>query len=234
VKTLTWFDLQEVLRAVGVRRDQILFVHSDVSYLGAVEGGVDMIARSLRNACDCVVVPTFNFGFCVGQPFHRMETPSTLGVLSEHVRKLGRRSSHPTESIAAWGAGSSVITCADPAFAFDPSGAFFELYRMDAMVLVLGMPDWNITASHMAEAIAGVPYRSWKEFEGMVDDKPRRILRYVRTDPKQLTTDVPIAERLRLPYVKVNYGSVSLCRMRDWVDEAVSMIQKDPYALVVK
>jgi aminoglycoside 3-N-acetyltransferase len=243
MKTLTATDAWGIMERLGVTKDDILFVHADLPHLGQLEGGVEMVTHILRASCACVVMPTFNFEFCDTGKFDIQNTPSALGVLSEAVRLRGRRTSHPTESVSAWGRGQVGITLGDVSCAYDPGGAFERLYQMDAKLLFLGVENYNETMIHYAERIAGVPYRYYRWFEGSVCNNgswsSTHCIRYVR-DMKQNVTlsSVPIAAKMDeyelMTHFKVNYGQVSICRVKDWIDIAVEMLEKNPYALVVK
>jgi aminoglycoside 3-N-acetyltransferase len=243
MKTLTRDGMWSVLDSLGVKKEDTLFVHADLTALGELDGGVEMVADTMSWACRCLVVPTFNFQYCDSRVFNVLETPSMLGVLSEYVRKNGRRSHHPTESVAAWGNGQVGITRNNPYCAYDPLGAFDELYHEDAKLLMFGVKDYNETMIHFAEVIAGVPYRYWKNFPGRVyfpgGWRDTDCKRYVRDMDINVTlSSVPIAAKMEsldlLTHAPLNYGEATICRVKDWVDVAVDMIEKDGNALVVK
>ena len=245
MKTFNLIDFRRTLNNLDMNyhKSDILFVHADLTYLGQPEGGVEMIGEVLQHHCGCVVAPTFNFTYCDTREFYVDKSPSILGVLSNYICKQGRRSHHPTESVAAWGQGQVGITKNNPACAYDEGGAFDMLYRENAKTLFLGVKDFDETMIHFAERIAGVPYRYWKLYPGRIFDNTGwhdfDCKRYVRDMDKNVQlSSVPIAEKLishgLLESVPLNYGLVSICKVRDWVDIAIDMLEKDPYALVKK
>jgi aminoglycoside 3-N-acetyltransferase len=241
MKKFTIKDLAITMGELGIKKHDLLFVHADLTYLGEMEGGIEPIGYTLHANCGCLAAPTFSFQYCDTREFNVAETSSMLGVLSNYIRKQGRRSHHPTESVAAWGQGQVGITTNNPACAYDEGGAFDMLYRENAKTLFLGVKDFDETMIHFAERIAGVPYRYWKLFPGRIYDNTGwhefDCKRYVRDRDKNVQlSSVPIAERLAkynlIETVPLNYGQVSICNVRDWVDIAVDMLEKDSYALV--
>ncbi|HEY0531584.1 MAG TPA: AAC(3) family N-acetyltransferase [Actinoplanes sp.] len=164
------------LRALGVRRDGVLLVHSSYKSLGEVIGGPQAVVEALLAATGTVVVPTHtpensdpaNWAHPPVPPawwepirsespgFDRARTPASrwMGRLAELVRTWpgARRSDHPQVSFAAVGPRAAAIvdrhSLTDGLGEASPLGA---IYRMDGQVLLLGVNHDANTSLHLGE-----------------------------------------------------------------------------------
>ena len=165
------------LRALGVRRDGVLLVHSSYKSLGHVIGGPQAVVEALLAVAGTVVVPTHNpdnsdpatwanppVPASWWEPirtespgFDPARTPASrwMGRLAELVRTWpgARRSDHPQVSFAAVGPRAAAIvgghSLTDNLGEASPLGA---IYRMDGQVLLLGVQHDANTSLHLGEA----------------------------------------------------------------------------------
>ena len=75
---LTFEQLVEGFRELGVEEGDTLLVHSSYKSLGAVDGGPQIVINALEAALGLegtLIMPTFNFGFNKGQPWDVRSTP---------------------------------------------------------------------------------------------------------------------------------------------------------------
>ncbi len=255
--TLTNLALRETFFSLHLRRGDGVLVHSALHFLGKPEGGVEMILQVLADTLGIdladpsptasegtLVVPAFNFAFARGEPFDLHNTPSIgMGVFSELVRKhpLARRTPHPLQSVAAIGRYASELADCHTLGAFDPGSAFERMVELDFKILLLGADVQAISLLHYAEQRVGVPYRYWKEFHGRVrigeQWEERTYRMYVRNldlDPKIDLHAVQqrLVDRGKWHSQAVNYGLISLCRMRDFVEVVEEFLREDPWSLV--
>src|SRR5215475_12262622 len=107
---LTFEDLVEGFRELGVARGDTLLVHSSYKSLGEVQGGPQTVVRALETALGTdqdgtLIMPTFNFDFNQGKPWDVRKTRSKMGALTEMVRMDSRakRVFHPFYSFAILG-----------------------------------------------------------------------------------------------------------------------------------
>lgn len=237
----------EALRELGIRAGDGLLVHSAVQFLGKPVGGVGMYLDALQAVIGpegTVVVPTFNFGFASGEIYDPQATPAAgMGAFSEWLRRLpqAHRSPHPMQSIAAVGLHAVDLTERDTLSAFDPGSAFERMLELDFKLLLLGADERAVSMLHYCEQRAAVPYRYWKEFTGPVRTSAglqtrtyRMFVRDLNLDP-QLTLK-PVADELerrgRWPSRQLNYGRLTTCTLRDFVDCCDRLLAQDPWALV--
>jgi aminoglycoside N3'-acetyltransferase len=242
-----------ILKAVGLQRGDGVMVHAALQFLGWPEGGAGMYYDALDEVLGLqagpgtLVVPTFNFGFAHGQPFDQAHTPSeelNAGTFPEYIRLRpeARRSPHPLQSIAAVGARADDLSGRDTSSAFDPGSAFDRMLELDFKLLLLGVSVDATSMLHYAEQRLRVPYRFWKKFTGEVRlaGRPpevrtyRMYARYLKLNPQLDYTPVQaeLERRRQWSAVTLNYGTVALCRLRDFVAAAEELIRQDPWVLV--
>ncbi|MEV6842361.1 AAC(3) family N-acetyltransferase [Actinoplanes sp. NPDC051411] len=165
------------LRALGVRRDGVLLVHSSYKSLGHVIGGPQAVVEALLAAAGTLVVPTHTpensdpaawahppvppswwEPIRIESPgFDPARTPASrwMGRLAELVRTWpgARRSDHPQVSFAAVGPRAAAVvdghSLTDNLGEASPLGA---IYRMDGQVLLLGVHHDANTSLHLGEA----------------------------------------------------------------------------------
>ena len=99
---LTFEQLVEGFRDLGVEEGDTLLVHSSYKSLGEVDGGPHTVIRALETALSTdkngtLIMPTFNFDFNKGVPWDVRKTRSKMGALTEVVRMdpRAKRVFHP-------------------------------------------------------------------------------------------------------------------------------------------
>jgi aminoglycoside 3-N-acetyltransferase len=172
-------EVERCLHSLGIGDGDTVFVHAAMKALGPLQTPNDNPFEALLGtflsivgAGGTIVVPTFNFGFCRGEPFDVQNTPGEgMGQFSEYVRKRpeAQRSRHPFQSVAAIGKQASWIAAAKSRTAFSGNGAFDRMLALDAKILFFGVP-FVETFVHIAEERAAVDYRFWKTFEADLID----------------------------------------------------------------
>ncbi len=236
----------EGLTAVGIRAGDSVLVHAAIQYLGKPVGGVDMYRQAFDKVLGpdgTLAVPTFTFVFARGQAYDPANTPSEqMGVFAEHIRTLPHavRSPHPLQSVALIGRHAAEIALLDTPSAFDPGSAFERMLDLDFTMVLLGASIRVASIVHYSEQKAKVPYRVWKSFDGTVlragsaAGTCRMFARDLALDPRNDFTPVQVLleDRGLWRQVKLNYGSVAACRLRDVVAAADDLLAKDPWALV--
>ena len=99
---LTFEQLVDGFRKLGVMQGDTLLVHSSYKSFGEVEGGPETVVRALEAALGTdkdgtLIMPTFNFDFNKGVPWDVRKTRSKMGALTEIVRMdpRAKRVFHP-------------------------------------------------------------------------------------------------------------------------------------------
>lgn len=170
-----------VLRDLGVRSDDVLWVHSGVSGIVGVAGATsaEKVATLLdgleRAVPDGVLgLPTFTYSATRGEVFDVERTPSRVGVLGEHFRARPgvRRTADPIFSSALRGAlpdrWERRLLAPHDTDCFGSHSVFGYLREADAKLLFLGVGFGSCTYVHHVEQRLGVRYRYRKAFPATV------------------------------------------------------------------
>jgi aminoglycoside 3-N-acetyltransferase len=256
MRVVTRPGLEAALRAMGLEAGDGVLCHSAVQFLGKPEDGQATYYDALANVIDIsarpgsgtLAVPAFNFEFSNGAPYNPRKTPSQgMGVFSEYVRQLpqARRTTHPMQSLAVVGAHADEFARLDTLSAFDEDSAFERMLDLDFTLLLLGADVQAVSIVHYSEQRARVPYRYWKDFSGPVfilrgDDwvEERRTYRmFVRDldlDPQLDLHPIQtmLEERRQWHTRSLNYGALTACRLRDFVQAADECLARDPWILI--
>jgi aminoglycoside 3-N-acetyltransferase len=170
MKSLSREQLVYDLRSLGLDSGQIVFVHSSLRSLGHVDGGAETVVdafQTVLGTTGTLVVPTFTFAHGrVDDPiFDPQQDRSEMGAITEAVRTRpdARRSCHLLHSVAAVGAQAEAISAVHGPSAWAADGPFWQLYELDARIVLLGVPYLRCTWFHVIEQLVQVRYRGWIE-----------------------------------------------------------------------
>jgi len=174
-------QLTAELRALGLRRDGVVMVHTRMSAIGWVIGGSETVVRALLEAIgpDGTLVAYASWqdhvynaaewpaehrdAYVADPPVFDPATGEAArdhGRIPERVRTWpgARRSDHPEASVVAVGAQAVELTADHPRDdAYGPASPFARLVAAGGQVLMLGAPLETITLLHHSEALANVP-----------------------------------------------------------------------------
>ncbi|HYW08403.1 MAG TPA: AAC(3)-IV family aminoglycoside N-acetyltransferase [Longimicrobium sp.] len=173
-------ELVDQLRALGVRRGGVLLVHASFRAARPVAGGPAGLIRALRIAVGedgTLVMPSWTGSD--EEPFDPATTPASpdLGVVADTFWRLpGVTRSDHLFAFAAAGPRAAAIT-ADPLPLppHAPASPVGRVHDLDGQVLLLGVGHDADTTLHLAELLAGVPYRVPKHCTVVRDGRPARI-----------------------------------------------------------
>jgi len=165
-KPLESQSLSEQLSDVGVARDGILFVHSSLSSIGNIEGGVNGFLDALCTvkAQGTLAMPAHSWRAVNSgsRTFSVLDTPSCVGLTCETFRLLDgvKRSLHPTHSIAALGRDADWLSQGheDAASPCGDGTPYEKLVEKSAQVLFVGTDLSSNTLFHTIETLAALPY----------------------------------------------------------------------------
>ena len=244
-------DLAEALAAVGLRRGDVVFSHSNVGFFGIPESGKDpdSVFKTIYGAFRQVigeegtlVVPAYTYSFCVMKPFDPDNTPSTCGLFTELVRLQpdARRSLDPIFSVAAIGRLSDELTRDAPAECFGPDSFWARFLEKDGIICNLNF-DASSTFIHFVEKSLGVPYRYDKLFTGDLIVRGHRwkssAIYSVQdlSNPSTVVAPEPFdqlaRERGLAKSAPVGRGSVVAIRAADCFQLLRNQLQKEPWFL---
>jgi aminoglycoside 3-N-acetyltransferase len=199
---VTRASLAADLRRLGLRRDDVVLVHTSLSRLGWVCGGPVAAVQALLDVVGTVgtvVVPTQSGDNSDPATWQRPPVPAAwwqpirdhtpaydpavtptrgMGRLPETLRTWpgALRSAHPTTSFAAvGGAAAAVVATHDLDCQLGDRSPLRTLERLDAKVLLLGAGYASATAFHLAEYRLPDPPRARNGSAVMTDDGRRWV-----------------------------------------------------------
>ena len=252
---ITSADITAALRRLGVRPHDVLFVHSDVRRLLRAEGRtrdekLATVARGLEHAVPegTLLLPTFTWSFCQGEPFDLHASPSAVGVLTEAFRRRPgvRRTADPLFSCAVKGPlpppWERRLLRPGDTDAFGPESVFAYLTQANARIALVGVDATRATLIHHVEQRERVPYRYTKAFHGMIRDgareTPATATYYVRDLDAGAENDlVPLVGELRaarvLAETQLDRGPrIGVVCAQDLVAVTTELVRQDPEFLL--
>jgi len=223
------------LRQLGVRTGGVLLVHTSFRATRPVEGGPLGLIAALRDAVGCqgtVVMPSSSEDD--DRPFDPKDTPAStsLGVVADTFWRLPDvlRSNH-AHAFAAIGPEARAITSDPlPLPPHIPESPVGRVCQRDGQVLLLGVGHDADTTLHLAELLAGVPYRVPRHCTVLQDGEPVRV-DYGENDHCCARFDIA-DEWLRMrglqSEARIGHAQARLARARDIVEVAVEHLRRDP------
>ncbi|SFT66754.1 aminoglycoside 3-N-acetyltransferase [Selenomonas sp. GACV-9] len=183
----TW---QEVLRKVGIRHGDMLYVASDASLLllearkkcgvkTATERNVFLNAwldtlQDVVGTKGTLLFPVFSWDFCHGKGFNIKNTLGEVGALNNWVlqnRVDFHRTKHPLYSFMVWGNRADELLALNNVDAWGGDSPFAYLHQNSGKMLLLNVSlQRGFTFMHYVEQAVSVPYRYMKNFRGMYTD----------------------------------------------------------------
>jgi len=145
------------------------------------------------------------------------------------------------QSLSIIGKYAADLSGRDTPSAFEHGSVFDRMLELDFKLLLLGADIEASSVTHYSELRTEVPYRYWKEFTGRVrlNDKweTRAYRMYVRDlefDPQLTAKPVQavLESKGRWSQQPLNYGFISVCRIRDFIAATDEILAKDPWGLV--
>ncbi|MDH3216298.1 MAG: AAC(3) family N-acetyltransferase [Candidatus Krumholzibacteria bacterium] len=163
--SVTKEQLVRDLRALGLKREDLLFIHSSLRSLGFVEGGPDTVIEALLEVVGdegTLLFPTFTIHGSMKETlaseefiFDPVNSPSTVGKITEIFRRRPgvRRSHHPTHSVAAMGPLAEELTRTHlkDGTNFGAGSPFGKMLEHGGKVVGLGINFGPVTYYHVYE-----------------------------------------------------------------------------------
>ena len=246
-------EITNALHAVGLYAGDVALVHSDAivaAQLPAMpdDQRLDLLLSAIESAIGAngtLVMPAFSYSFTRGEPFDVLNSPSTVGMLTERFRtRTGVcRSSDPIFSFSAKGQQAQSL-CAIPAQeCFGKNSFFAALHELNCHIVCLGCSlSGGGTFTHYVEKSHGVDYRYDKTFHGITITTDRQeaassVVYYVRdlkrdsgADLRRLNARLESQGALRSHVV----GRIRIFAVRaeDFFQTAFQMLDDDPSSLI--
>jgi len=233
-RELSTADVTEQLKLLGVRQGGVLIVHTSFRAVRPIEGGPPGLIEALRAALvdGTLVMPSWTGS--EDEPFDPPTTPASpdLGVVPETFRQLPGvlRSSHPFAFAAAGPKAEEIVSGPLPLPPHILQSPVGRVYQLDGQVLLLGVGHDANTTLHLAELLAGVPYRVPKYCTVLQDGRPVRV-DYEENDhccERFALADTWLRERGLQAEGIVGRAHARLARARDVVAVAMEHLASDP------
>lgn len=228
-------ELVAQLHALGVRRGAVLLVHTSFRAVRPVEGGPLGVIDALREALGpggTLVMPSWSGDD--DMPFDPLTSPASpdLGVVADTFwRQPGvARSDHPFALAAAGPQAERITSGALPLPPHAPASPVGKAYDLDGQVLLLGVGHDADTTLHLAELLAGVPYRVAKYCTVLQEGRPVRI-EYEENDhccARFALADDWLRARGLQREGRVGHAEARLVRSRDIVAVALEHLAHNP------
>lgn len=235
-------DFVDALKALGIKEEDTLFVHADIISFGKLrcfdrKKLSDALVGALKKAAHTIIMPTFTYSFCKGECFNVEYSPSTVGTLTEHFRKMpdSVRSLHPIFSVSISGDTSLQAVGKD---SFDKDSIFGKLHAKKGKLLFFGAPFQSCTFIHYVEQMHGVKYRYMKTFEGTIKTADReyneKVTYFVRDLEKKVNLDLlrlekHLIQKGLMKEARLGEGRLLVIDAEALFDEGSKLLAQDPY-----
>jgi aminoglycoside 3-N-acetyltransferase IV len=238
VRILEEIDKAELMRQLtdlGVIKGDVLLVHTSFRAVSPVEDGPLGLIAALRETLGprgTLVMPSWSGND--DEPFDPATSPSSpdLGVTADMFWRLAgvRRSNHLQAFAATGPLAKAILADPLPLPPHIPESPVGRVHEHDGKVLLLGVGHDANTSLHLAELIAGVPYRTPAYCTVLQDGQPMRIdygennhccIRFALADDWLRHEGLQSEGR-------VGHAQARLMRSRDVVRLAVAHLKQDP------
>lgn len=238
-------NFTQAIKKVGIRRGDIIFVHSDISSFGKiVSENKDMffdslitILKNIVGESGTIIMPTFTYSFTQDKIFDVNNSPSTVGALTEYFRKLPDvvRTIEPMLSAAVWGKQKQYFSRVGND-SFGPGSIFHKLHGLKGKILFLGTR--SCTFFHYIERMHNVPYRFEKKVKGKIRHQGRthkaELIYFARRLNRKNVSHFSIAARdleKQELFKKIRMGHSAIASVRSDIlfNEVYNNLDKDSY-----
>lgn len=248
-------DVINALKKAGIKNGDTLMVHADLARFGKLgniinkKEFVDVFIEAFLKVIGkegTLIVPTFTYSFCKNEIYDPDNTPSTVGLFTEELRKRkdAFRSIHPIFSVAAVGKRAKELTGNLSKNSFGEGSIYDKLSKIkNSKYVVFGVDYFSCTQIHYIEEMLKAPYRYAKKFKGKITNKNKvyddEYEFYVRYLDRGINPDFDKIEKRLLDkgfLKKVCLGSdfISVVKISDICREAKKMFKKDPAYFIKK
>ena len=171
--------LIEVIRGLGVRKGDTVFVHTSLGRLGRLEGAhtQEEICKAYYSAwrdvlgeTGTLLIPTYTYSIGSGETFDVNHTKSKLGPATEYFRTIKDtiRSEEPMLAVSGIGPSASALLRDLPPTSFGIDSVYDRLIQAGGKVITVGVSLHWATFRHHIEEKAQVPFRFEKTFRGTI------------------------------------------------------------------
>lgn len=176
-------ELVSALKTIGIKVGDTICIHSEIFNFGKPLLSKDEFLSALL---DCfyevigkngtLIMPTFTYSFCKNMIYDKLNSKSTMGVLTEFFRHQNGvvRTNDPIFSFAIFGDDKNAYL-ADTPSTFSKNCVYDVLKNKNGKIVLFGTQNLGYTFTHYVEEQANVSYRYFKEFSGILKDENAKI-----------------------------------------------------------
>ncbi len=243
-------DLLDVFEHLGIKRGDILCVHSELLGLGK-----PLLPKNIfmQNIIDCfwkiigeagtLIMPTFTYSFCKNEVYDKLHSKSTVGILTDFYRQqIGvKRTNDPIFSFAVKGAKEKLFM-EDTRKCFGNNSVYDMLAKQDGKIILFGTEMLGYTFSHYIEEKAKVDYRFYKTFSGlMINEQGNAINKEIDFYVRYLdrNSDLSISKQISILKQSNNFVSKKFAKScivsisaKKYLEVTLQELQKNPYCLL--
>lgn len=174
-KILSLNDFSVALEQLGIRKGDTVCVHSQLFSLGSplvakdeLLGGIISALQEIVGKHGTLIMPVFSYSFCKNEIYDIENSPSDVGILTEHFRKRRDtfRTEHPIFSFSIWGDERKVYRNFG-VDAFSQDSVYGKMIQENGKIIMLGA-NKGYTFYYLAEEHENVSHRYFKNFEGQI------------------------------------------------------------------
>lgn len=236
-------DIKKGLQELGLKRGDVVGVHSSLSSFGYVEGGADTVIDALLCVVGeegAVVMPTYSTNRIDVErtkeevemgvtwkskilPYDPKKTPCWTGKIPDTFwrRKEAFRSSNPTHSLAAIGKNAEELC-----------KGWDRLLEADGYILLIGVGLGSCSAMHLAENYVQLPEHILKK----ITPPPELIKKYPESEwdigfgpyPDFAKMEKICEKHGIVKTTTIGEATVKLLKLRDLVELYAEALRNDP------
>ena len=244
-------DIEIALRELGLKKGDIVGVHSSLSSFGYVEGEADTVIDALLEVVGregTIVMPTHSTNLVKVKlapkevaagalwlyqilPYNHKETPCSTGVIPETLRKRKgvMRSLHPVFSVAAIGPKAKEIV---EAGSVNVLKAWKKLLGLEGHILLIGVDLGVCTAMHLAEELVVLPEHILEKItppKWFVEKYPEDEWEWdFGPYPEFSKMEKPCQKHKIMKTIKVRGATLKFVKLRELIELYVEYLRKNP------
>ena len=243
-RKIYYSDFVNALRLAGIKKGDVVFVHSDISAFGKLLlFDRKLLLQTLTNSIKevvgedgTIVMPTFTYSFDKNEAYDIENTKSTVGALTEFFRKQENvsRTIHPSHSVAVWGRHKDELLNIGKD-TFGQGSVFEKFHKLNGKLVFFGTPFHEAcTFIHYIEQMYEVPYRYMKKYKGKIiknggefEDEFSFYYKYSFFYTDMLNLEKHLKEYGLLKEVKAGEGSILAVGSDNLLKESLKFLDKD-------
>jgi len=244
-------DISLAFRQCGVKSGDVLMLHADAMVLAQLQEmdnkqRYDIFFEALDETLGplgTLILPTYTYNFTKNENYSSLESPSTVGDLTEYFRHMPGvvRSHDPIFSIAVKGHLAKEYMATSSENSFGPESIFALMAKHDARIACLGCSLDRITFIHFIEQMSQVDYRYLKTFSGHIVSEDRQdyvsVRYFVRDLKRDAVTDTTrlkrhLEEKSLLTKASIGRVGLNVISAAKLLEEGAAMLESNPVSLI--